>query len=101
MPLPEELLSDAALPEIIAKLDEAERTGTPSDNLLDAFAPVRSLVEGDQALIRHEIYQQLRNSDARVIASVRAIETKRISVVAARRPWVFFAVAGTQWGAPR
>lgn len=101
MPLPEELLSDAALPEIIAKLDEAERTGTPSDNLLDAFAPVRSLVEGDQALIRQEIYQQLRNSDARVIASVRAIETKRISVVAARRPWVFFAVAGTQWGAPR
>ncbi len=70
-------------------------------SLLDAFAPVRSLVEGDQALIERDIYERLRDSDARVIASVQLIETKRISVVAARRPWVFFAIAGTKWGAPR
>lgn len=101
MPLPNELLSESELPDIIAKLDEAETSDTPSDNLLDAFASVRALVEGDQALITQEVYKQFRDSDARVIASVRAIETKRISVVAAQRPWVFFAIAGTEWGAPR
>lgn len=101
MPLPDELLAEAALPDIIAKLDEAEITDTPSDNLLDVFAPVRSLVEGEQALIRQDVYHQMRDSDARVIASVQATEIKRISVVAARRPWVFFAIAGNQWGAPR
>lgn len=101
MPLPDELLADVTLPDMLAKLDETEKTGDPADSLLDAFAPVRSLVKGDQALIGHDIYEQLRDSDARVIASVQAIETKRISVVAARRPWVFFAIAGTKWGAPR
>ena len=101
MPLPDELLADVNLPDIIAKLDEAEGTDTPSDNLLDAFAPVRALVEGEQALIYQDIYHQMCDSDARVIASVQAIATKRISVVAARRSWVFFAIAGTQWGAPR
>ncbi|MBC7970022.1 MAG: helicase [Verrucomicrobia bacterium] len=101
MPLPDELLADVILPNIITKLEETEQTGTPADSLLDAFAPVRSLVEGDQALIEGDLYQRLRDSDARVIASVQPIESKRISVVAARRPWVFFAIAGTKWGAPR
>ncbi|HEY9629715.1 MAG TPA: hypothetical protein V6C84_20615 [Coleofasciculaceae cyanobacterium] len=69
--------------------------------MLDALAPMRSLVESDRALIEGNLYERLRDSDARVIASVRPIETKRISVVVTRRPWVFFAIAGTKLGVPR
>ena len=40
-----------------------------------------------------DLYKELRTSTARVIASV--------SVVQSDEPWAFFAVKGTQWGAPR
>jgi hypothetical protein len=63
------------------------------DELHDAFAPVRSLIEGDTALVPAEVYERLRASKARVISSV--------SVVEAASPWAFFAIEGTEWGAPR
>jgi hypothetical protein len=96
LPLPENLssemytgLSDAPveLQEFIAELKK-ERY-----ELGDVFDPVRSLVEGDQPLIPREVYDQLRASKARVVSSV--------SVVEAKHPWAFFAIAGTEWGAPR
>lgn len=61
--------------------------------LNDAFDPVRSLVEGNTPLVSSEIYNQLRTSKARVVSSV--------SVIEAKSPWAFFAIAGTEWGAPR
>jgi hypothetical protein len=63
------------------------------DELHDAFAPVHSLIEGDTALVPAEVYERLRASKARVISSV--------SVVEAASPWAFFAIEGTEWGAPR
>ena len=63
------------------------------DEIRDAFAPVRGLVSGGQALVPAAVYSQVRGSQARVISSV--------SIVAASTPWAFFAVAGSVWGAPR
>ena len=71
---------------------EAETNGA-WDELSDAFEPVRALVEGTDPLVPDAVYEQLRKSTARVLASV--------SVVEADEPWAFFAVKGTQWGAPR
>jgi hypothetical protein len=64
-----------------------------TDELGDAFAPVRALIEGPDALVPAATYKDLRTSKARVISSV--------SVVHATQPWAFFAIAGTEWGAPR
>lgn len=96
LPLPENLSSEmdtgssdapVELQEFIAALKK-ERY-----ELGDVFDPVRSLVEGDQPLIPREVYDQLRASKARVVSSV--------SVVEAKHPWAFFAIARTEWGAPR
>jgi len=101
IPLPEELTTaKLQLSETIQVFD-GTITETSSTDLLDVFTPVRSLIEGDTALVEPETYDRVKDSDARVIASVRALQRKSISVVAARRPWVFFAIAGTEWGAPR
>lgn len=102
IPLPNELLTgELQLSDTITRLNEVIESDTPADQLLDVFTPVRSLVEGESALVQRDIYERMRASDARVIASVQAVQSKRISIVSARRPWVFFAIAGTEWGAPR
>ena len=102
IPLPVELLTaELKLADSITRLEQGNEDETPADQLLDVFTPVRSLIEGEDALVRRDIYAQMKESDTRVIASVRAIHRKSISIVAARRPWVFFAIAGTEWGAPR
>lgn len=102
IPLPNELLTgELQLSDTITRLNEVIEADNPADQLLDVFTPVRSLVEGEAALVQRDIYERMRTSDARVIASVRALQRKRISIVSARRPWVFFAIAGTEWGAPR
>ncbi len=47
----------------------------------DAFEPVRRLVTGQESLCPAPLYENMRTSDL--------------------TPWAFFAVAGTEWGAPR
>jgi superfamily II DNA/RNA helicase len=101
MPLPEEIIAESELPNVIARLEEAEKSKNHWDNLQDVFAPVRALISGEQALIDQEIYEQLRTSKARVVSSVRTSKTKHISMVSAKHSWAFFALAGTEWGAPR
>lgn len=102
IPLPDELLTaELKLADTFARLEQGTEDDIPADQLMDVFTPVRSLVEGEDALVSREVYEQMQESDARVIASVRAIQRKSISIVAAHRPWVFFAIAGTEWGAPR
>jgi SNF2-related domain len=64
-----------------------------SEDLGDAFGPVRGFIEGADALIPPNVYAEMRTSKARVLSTV--------SVVRAARPWAFFAIAGTEWGAPR
>ncbi len=78
----------------IQELEEGAKEAKGAwDGITDAFAPVRSMVSGEEALVPATVYQQVRESEARLVSSVSAVE--------ARRPWAFFAVAGTKWGAPR
>ena len=75
--------------QMVEEMEKAE----PWDGLEDAFAPVRHLVSGERRLVPKDVYEKIRHSTARVLSSVCAVQ--------ASRPWAFFAVAGTEWGAPR
>lgn len=59
----------------------------------DAFEPVRRLVTGQESLCPAPLYESMRTSEAQVLSSVSAVQSLT--------PWAFFAVAGTEWGAPR
>ncbi|MFO7562312.1 MAG: helicase-related protein [Enhygromyxa sp.] len=59
----------------------------------DAFASVRSLVEGPSALVDARTYRAMRQSQASVLAAV--------AVVRAQAPWGFFTIPGTARSAPR
>ena len=75
---------------VISELDT--RGDTPWDGILDALDPVRGLITGPDALIPAATYQEHSTTRARVIS--------RVAPVAATTPWAFFAIAGTQHGAP-
>jgi hypothetical protein len=79
--------------DLIEEFEQEAATPRAWDHLSDAFEPVRALVVGEDLLVPKQVYAQIRSSTARVITQV--------SVVHATQPWAFFAVKGTQWGAPR
>jgi superfamily II DNA or RNA helicase len=90
----QDLSNEAVTPEEdIATLKLEQAVGRRGYELGDVFDPVRSLVEGDQPLVPRQDYDKLRASKARVVSA--------LSVVEAQHPWAFFAIAGTEWGAPR
>src|SRR5262249_15614607 len=93
--------SNVPLPRVVAAA-ERSRAGDAGGleaaeedwgRISDAFEPVRSLLAGDGPLVPAGGYEQIRTSEARVVSSVGA--------VVARHAWAFFAIRGTQWGAPR
>jgi hypothetical protein len=79
--------------QAMTEITEAVPDGPRWDEITDAFAPVRELVEATSPLVPRVIYNQIRNATARLVTSV--------SAVSAYQPWAFFAVQGTEWGAPR
>jgi hypothetical protein len=79
--------------DYVEELEKDLNGQSDANELQDTFAPVRALVEGDKAIVPASIYNQLRGSGARVIASV--------SVVQSDVAFAFAAIAGTEWGAPR
>ena len=79
--------------QMIGELAQQEREPTPWDGIADAFEPVRELIAGANSLVPHSVYAQMRTSRANVVSSVSAVQ--------ADKPWAFFAVAGTEWGAPQ
>lgn len=96
--LPAELNTDQDDPivdlrQFVAALDKPSAHDTPEAELDDAFASVRSLVEGPQAIVPQSVYEIARGSQARVVSS--------ISVVESQQQFAFVAIAGTEWGAPR
>ena len=95
MPLPESMQIAARKPlsthEIIREYENEAQT-SEWDGIHDAFAPVRELVAGDQALVDHRTYDYYRKQTARVLS--------RVSVVKAKEPWAFFALAGGTFRAP-
>jgi len=77
----------------LKQMAEEMAQAEPWDGLEDAFAPLRHLISGEARLVPEDIYESVRNSAARVVSSVCAVESSS--------SWAFFAVAGTEWGAPR
>lgn len=64
-----------------------------SRKLYDAFRPVRELIAGPSPLISKSVYDQMRTSQAEVVACV--------SVIDSQTPWCFMAVGGLERAAPR
>ena len=97
LPLPDELRGPGPSPEDVitpeAMLEEMRAAEPVTAGLADAFEPVRALVAGGDAIVAESTYARLRDSKATVISTV--------SVVSARQAWAFFAIRGTEWGAPR
>lgn len=79
--------------EMIQQLAEMERAGQSWDGLRDAFQPVRELVDPELGLVPADVYEQVRQSKARVMSTV--------SLVKSKKPWAFLAVAGAEHGAPK
>lgn len=63
------------------------------DGIEDAFAPVRGLSSGPDALISPDVYELYRNETNKVLS--------RVSVVQSAEPWVFLCLAGEHARAPR
>lgn len=56
------------------------------DELEDAFAPVRALIEGRAPLVPAATYATMRRESARILS--------RVAIAPARRPWGFFCLRG-------
>jgi superfamily II DNA or RNA helicase len=63
------------------------------DGIRDAFAPVRSIFEGEDALIDRKLYEKMMDSEAHVVSRVGLVESEQL--------WAFFTVSGGERGAPR
>jgi len=94
-PLPDALFGEGGRTvdpdELIAEYESGR--GERWDGIEDAFAPVRALVEGDDALVDGPAYRSAR--DERDAA--RAV----VSVIEAASPWAFFCLGGSAEQAPR
>ena len=96
MPLPDEMHTTQTKPvsvdEIIREYEKDDEF-RQWDGIQDAFAPVRSLVSGQHAIINDETYEHYRRVQTRVLS--------RVSVVRSQTPWAFFCIKGSSFGAPR
>jgi superfamily II DNA or RNA helicase len=96
MPLPEGMQSHRIDPlrteDLIREYEQAAGQ-MEWDGIQDAFEPVRSLVQGDRALVDDATYESYRTFTARVLS--------RVSLVRSERPWAFFCIASGGFGAPR
>lgn len=96
MPLPEGMHARRADPlraEDLIREYEQENERNQWDGIQDVFEPVRSLVQGERALVDDKTYEAHRASTARVLS--------RVSLVRSDRPWAFFCIAAGGFGAPR
>jgi hypothetical protein len=79
--------------EAFANQASVERRQEDPREFFDAFRSVRELVQGPTALVPPEVYDSVKDSQARVIAC--------LSLVRSETPWAFFAVGGKDRAAPR
>ncbi|RLA45127.1 MAG: helicase [Gammaproteobacteria bacterium] len=94
MPLPESMRTSQS--EVVHAQDmihQAETADEHWDGIDDAFQPVRSLVEGEHAIVGEDVYEHYRHTRERVLS--------RVSLVSAQKPWALFCVTGGSFGAPR
>lgn len=91
MPLPSREVSNR---EVVSAWQEQEEQW---DGIDDAFAPVKSLIEGSikgsGALVKKSLYTHYLSVKERVFS--------RVSLVQATTPWAFFCLSAGVFGAPR
>jgi hypothetical protein len=92
VPLPEAMRTEGTRRTVVTR-DEVMAEARPWDGLQDAFESVRNLVSGPTALVESSLSTRMQQSQARVLSS--------ISVVPSCPGWAFFAIGGTDRGAPR
>jgi hypothetical protein len=91
--LPVPGVANDVIVDVGEEIERFEAAAETWDGIHDALDPVRQLVQGPTAIVPAVVYREYRRSSHRVLA--------RVSTVAAEQPWAFFAVSGTQHGAPR
>ncbi|WP_258230053.1 SNF2-related protein [Pseudomonas putida] len=94
--LPEDLRTPLKVRIVTREELEAEMKARESmywDGIEDAFAPIRALVSGENALVEAATYEQYRAETSKVLS--------RVTVVRALKPWVFICLRGERARAPR
>lgn len=93
--LPEEIVEGPdTVEKMLSKLAELDRKGTGWDGIQDAFQPVRELIDPAGGIVPVDVYGQVRHSKARVLSSVSLVRAEK-------RAWAFFAILGSDYGAPK
>lgn len=87
MPLPSREVSNR---QVVSAWEHEEEQW---DGIDDAFAPVKSLIEGDKALVNKGVYKHYLSVKEKVFS--------RVSLVQAAAPWAFFCLSAGVFGAPR
>ena len=95
MPLPEHLQPNKQVATSAEEMiEQFEKNRLDNwDGIDDAFAPVRRLVEGDEALVDTATYERYRHVTERVLS--------RVSLVGSATPWAFFCISAGSFAAPR
>ncbi|WP_414519184.1 SNF2-related protein [Nostoc sp. PCC 9305] len=106
LPLPEDFSPEKdtdSSDDVVTSEDDLVKLEEKTWELGDVFDPVRSLVEGEGSLIENkrslvsrEVYNQNRTSKARGNSCLSFVDAHP-----EEPSWAFFAIAGTEWGAPR
>lgn len=94
LPLPKAMRDTGSAPvRTRDMIQEVEQRALAWDGIDDAFAPVRNLVHGENAIITPDIYEHYRE--------VRDLVLSRVSLVPASEPWALFCMEAGNFGAPR
>ncbi|HEX8451538.1 MAG TPA: SNF2-related protein [Longimicrobium sp.] len=89
---PVDLNASVRAEEMQKLLADSAREGA-GDALKDAFQSVRALIEGENALVRPDVYLSVRRSRVQLHTAVSVLQTDR--------RWGFYAVAGAGMAPPR
>jgi hypothetical protein len=93
MPLPENMLNaNKQVISVQSMIKEAESVEVEWDGIVDAFAPVRELIEGAGALVSAADYAHYAHVTQRIMS--------RVSLVKSRSPWALFCLTTGTFGAP-
>ncbi len=93
MPLPE-IMKRHSRKVVTTKdmIEEVELKENIWDGIDDAFSSVRSLVEGETAIVSTEVYERYVSVKERVLS--------RVSLVRSHSPWALFCITSGSFGSP-
>jgi len=79
--------------EMLTSIEMNEKMFSERNGLFDAFHDVRQLIDDENGLITNREYEDMRTSNAKVMAYVGYVKSKT--------PWCFFVIESKKNGAPR